>query len=244
MDLGKRDNEQRQTDPIRFELLLRLEEDFRICLEPIHKTLLQAGPFLFLRRYAGAKLTDAATLLGLRHPAVTVGPETSGDCRVIYDRPIPFRFPLALVLSIVCLVLPAWADFETAMDAYNHKDYATALREWQALAEQGEADAQDFLGTLHFKGWGVPQDYTKARQWWEKAAAQGSASAQSDLGQLYASGLGGSQDLVQAYMWYSLAAGNGYEIATGYRNDLAKQMTPGQITEAQQLAREWKPLKK
>jgi TPR repeat protein len=61
---------------------------------------------------------------------------------------------------------------------------------------------------------------------------------------LYANGLGGSQDLVQAYMWYSLAAGNGYEIATGYRNHLAKQMTPAQIAEAQQLAREWKPLKK
>ena len=61
---------------------------------------------------------------------------------------------------------------------------------------------------------------------------------------LYANGLGGSQNLVQAYMWYSLAAGNGYEIATGYRNDLAKQMTPAQIAEAQQLAREWKPLKK
>lgn len=87
---------------------------------------------------------------------------------MIHDRPIPFRFALALVLSIVCFVLPAWADFETAMDAYNRKDYATALREWQALAEQGEADAQDFLGTLHFKGWGVAQNYTAARQWWEK----------------------------------------------------------------------------
>ncbi len=163
---------------------------------------------------------------------------------MIHDRPIPFRFALALVLSIVCLVLPAWADFETAIDAYNRKDYATALREWQVLAEQGGADAQDFLGTLHFKGWGVPQDYTEARQWWKKAAAQGSASAQSDLALLYANGLGGSQDLVQAYMWYSLAAGNGYEIATGYRNDLAKQMTPAQIAEAQQLARKWKPLKK
>ena len=163
---------------------------------------------------------------------------------MIYDRPIPFRFALAFVLSIACFVLPAWADFETAMDAYNRKDYATALREWQAQAKQGDADAQDFLGTLYFKGWGVPQDYTKARHWWEKAAAQGSASAQSDLGQLYASGQGGSQDLVQAYMWYSLAAGNGYEIATGYRNDLAKQMTPAKIAEAQRLARKWKPLKK
>lgn len=160
---------------------------------------------------------------------------------MIHARPISFRFALALVLSIVCLVVPAWADFETGMDAYNRKDYTTALREWRALAEQGDADAQDFLGTLYFEGWGVPKDYTKARQWWEKAATQGSSSAQSDLGLLYAKGLGGTQDLVQAHMWYSLAAGNGYEIATGYRNDLAKQMTPAQIAEAQQLTREWKP---
>jgi len=107
--------------------------------------------------------------------------------------------------------------------------------------EQGDAEAQDFLGTLYFKGWGVPQDYAKARQWWEKAAAQGRASAQNDLGLLYANGLGGPQDVVQSHMWYSLAAGNGYEIATGYRDDLAKQMTPAQIAEAQKRTREWKP---
>jgi TPR repeat protein len=151
------------------------------------------------------------------------------------------RFTIVLVLSIVCLVGPAWSNFETGMDAYNRKDYATALREWRALAEQGDAEAQDFLGTLYFKGWGVSQDYAKARQWWEKAAAQGRASAQNDLGLLYANGLGGPQDVVQSHMWYSLAAGNGYEIATGYRNDLAKQMTPAQIAEAQKRAREWKP---
>jgi len=160
---------------------------------------------------------------------------------VIPDRSISFRFAITLVLSISGLATPAWSDFEAGMDAYNHGDYATALREWRPLAEQRDAEAQDFLGTLYFEGRGVSQDYVKARQWWEKAAAQGSASAQNDLGLLYANGLGGPQDLVQAHMWYSLAAGNGYEIATEYRNDLAKQMTPAQITEAQTRAREWKP---
>ena len=160
---------------------------------------------------------------------------------MIPDRSISFRFAITLVLSISGLATPAWSDFETGMDAYNHGDYATALREWRPLAEQRDAEAQDFLGTLYFEGRGVSQDYVKARQWWEKAAAQGSASAQNDLGLVYANGLGGPQDLVQAHMWYSLAAGNGYEIATEYRNDLAKQMTPAQITEAQERAREWKP---
>jgi predicted transcriptional regulator len=72
MDLGKRHNEERENNPARLELLLRLDENFRICLDPIHMIPLQAGALLFLSRYAEAKLTDDATLLGLGHPAVTV----------------------------------------------------------------------------------------------------------------------------------------------------------------------------
>ena len=86
-------------------------------------------------------------------------------------------FITALVLSIVCLVAPAWADFEAGMDAYNRGDYATALREWRPLAEQGQAEAQHNLGELYAEGQGVPQDYGKARQWVEKAAAQGNVDA-------------------------------------------------------------------
>ena len=54
-------------------------------------------------------------------------------------------------------------------------------------------------------------------------------------------GEGGPLDLVQAHMWYSLAAGNGHAAATVYRNELTRQMTPAQITEAHKRAREWKP---
>jgi hypothetical protein len=42
-------------------------------------------------------------------------------------------------------------------------------------------------------------------------------------------------------MWYSLAAGNGNAHAPGYRDDLARQMTPAQIAEAHKRTREWKP---
>ncbi len=89
--------------------------------------------------------------------------------------PISLRFSIALVLSIVCLAVPAWADFQAGMDAYNRKDYATALREWRPLAEQGDADAQYNLALMYDRGYGVPQDYVQARQWYEKAAAQGDA---------------------------------------------------------------------
>ena len=157
------------------------------------------------------------------------------------NRFIPFRFSLALVLSIVCFVAPAWADFKAGMEAYNRGDFATALREWRPLAEQGDAGAQFSLGLSYENGDGVPRDYAIARQWYEKSAAQGDAKAQLYLGLQSAFGQGGPVDLVQAYMWYSLAAGNGHLGAAVYRNDLAKQMTPAQIAEAQKRARERKP---
>ena len=154
---------------------------------------------------------------------------------------ITLELPVALALSIVCLVAPAWADFQAGMEAYNRGDFKIALREWQPLAEQGDARAQFYFGLLYENGDGVPLGYTKARQWYEKAAAQGDAKAQLYLGLQSSFGQGVPMDVVDAYMWYSLAAGNGNAHAPGYRADLSRQMTPAQITEAQKRAREWKP---
>ena len=142
---------------------------------------------------------------------------------------MPLQFPIALVLSLVCLVVPAWADYQAGMDANNRGDYATALREWRPLAEQGDARAQFDLGLLYENGDGVPRDYAKAHQWYEKSAAQGGAKAQFYLGMQCAFGEGVPLDLVQAHMWYSLAAGNGHAAATVYRDDLARQMTPARL---------------
>ena len=77
---------------------------------------------------------------------------------------------------------------------------------------------------------------------------QGLADAQTSLGMLYEEGLGVPQDNVRAYMWYSLAAahstGASLKLAADRRDEVADRMTLAQIAEAQQLAREWKPLKK
>ncbi len=57
------------------------------------------------------------------------------------------------------------------MAAYDRGDYATALREWRPLAEQGHADAQFKLGVMYFNGRGVPQDYAQAHKWFNFAAS-------------------------------------------------------------------------
>ena len=56
---------------------------------------------------------------------------------------------LALLLGSAGL---SWgADFKKGLAAYDSGDYATALREWTPLAEQGHADAQFYLGVMYSK---------------------------------------------------------------------------------------------
>ncbi len=124
---------------------------------------------------------------------------------------------LALVAAlcagfILGLTAPAWAGFDEGDAAYHRGDYATALREWRPLAEQGDASAQFNLGVMYENGQGVPQDY------------------------------------VQAHMWLNLAAsrfppGEDRDQSVKNRDHVAKRMTPAQISEAQRLAREWRPKK-
>ncbi len=123
-------------------------------------------------------------------------------------------------------------------------DYATALKEWRPLAEQGDAEAQYALGVIYNHARGVPQDYEKAFHWYSKAAAQGLAMAQSKLGMMYGLGRGVPQDYVLAHLWMSLAAAQGIEQARKIRDKLAEKMTPAQLADAQRLALEWKPKSK
>jgi uncharacterized protein len=128
-------------------------------------------------------------------------------------RLIALRLPVALALSIACLTAPAWADFKAGMDAYHHSDYATALREWQPLAEQGQAVAQYQIGLLYANGKGVTKDDAKARQWYEKAAVQGHTEAQVNLGVLLMYARGGQQDYKMAVYYLRLAANQGNDLA-------------------------------
>ena len=84
-------------------------------------------------------------------------------------------------------------------------------------------------------------DYAAALGEFRLLAEQHDASAQSALGSMYHFGQGVVRDYVQAHLWWSLAARQGNRAATKARNNVAKSMTPEQIAEAQNLAREWKP---
>ena len=62
---------------------------------------------------------------------------------------------------------------------------------WCRLAaDQGNAEAQDMLGTMYDHSEGVAKNYSEAVKWYHRAADQGNADAQSHLGLMYAAGEG------------------------------------------------------
>lgn len=80
--------------------------------------------------------------------------------------------------------LPAQADVRTGVDAWTRGDYAAAIREWQPLADKGDADALFNLAQAYKLGRGVRQDLARAEDLFGKAAAQGHIQASDNYGLL------------------------------------------------------------
>jgi len=145
-----------------------------------------------------------------------------------------------LALAIMALAAPANAvPFEEGLAAHERGDFATALKFWQPLAEQGDSRAQFYLGVLYDAGEGVPQDRVEGVKWYERAAKQGNVDAQYFLGISYHFGRGVPQDYSLAHMWYNIAGASAFHKASRARDLVAEDMTPDQIAEAQRMAREW-----
>jgi TPR repeat protein len=119
-----------------------------------------------------------------------------------------------------------------------------AVSWFRKAAARGYADAEAELGNSYLQGTGVTKDALEGARWIRRAAERGSASAQNSLALCYEKGTGMAKDYVQAYKWYALAAAQDDEHAADIRVSMAKlesSLTPDQITEAQRLAREFKP---
>ena len=125
-------------------------------------------------------------------------------------------FFIPILLFSLLLGVPSYAaDFNKGLTAAQSGDFATALKEWKPLAEEGNAVAQNNLGLMYENGWGVPQDYKEAVNWYRLAIEQGYAIAQYNLGLMYENGRGVPQDYKEAARLYRLAAEQGYADAQG-----------------------------
>ncbi len=145
------------------------------------------------------------------------------------------------------------------------KNYKEAFKWFSRAAKYGRIDAQYKLGLMYDEGAGVPQNYKKAARFYKKAAKKGYARAQFKLGLLFAKGHGVKQSNAKAYAWLIVANQNlknkssiekktsgEIEQRTGdmfaaIHVDLIveeleiirKNIVPGEIEEAKQLAQKY-----
>lgn len=119
--------------------------------------------------------------------------------------------PLAALLLVVSN--SAFADFESAADAYRNKNYPAAKQAFEALARDGDPRAQTVLAMMYKFGEATEVDVRSAFDWYQKAAEAGYAPAMYNVGVMYAEGSGVEQDEDAAVTWLKRAAESGYERA-------------------------------
>ena len=122
---------------------------------------------------------------------------------------ISFTFSLLMVST-------ALANVDKGLKAYDAREFATALSQWEVFAKQGNASAQSNLGFMYDSGTGVVQNHETAAKWYTLAANQGDAAAQSNLGGMYDVGKGVEENDTTAIKWLTLAAKQGYDHAQTY----------------------------
>jgi|TARA_B100001971_G_scaffold29829_1_gene24202 TPR repeat protein len=109
----------------------------------------------------------------------------------------------ALTILALCLCLPA-------ISAEKAKPLPKDIPSLKALAETGDANAQNELGVRHYSGQGVKKNFNEAMKWFTKAAAQENFKAQYNLGILCEKGEGVIENDKEAVKWFTKAAAQGF----------------------------------
>jgi TPR repeat protein len=114
-------------------------------------------------------------------------------------------------------------------------------------AMKGDEAAQFDLGKNYETGRiGLPRDIIQALHWYREAADRGEPFAEASLGLLYEFGKGVQKDYFQAYLLYERAVshltGGDRVTVVEMRDKIADKLTAEQISEAQRLAKAWKPV--
>ncbi|MDH3591313.1 MAG: hypothetical protein OER88_05515 [Planctomycetota bacterium] len=89
---------------------------------------------------------------------------------------------MARLAALLLSATAAWAGAAEGRAALDKKDYATALKEFTAAAEAGDAEAHYQVGEIHRRGLGVRANPRLAVKSFEAGAALGHKGAAGELG--------------------------------------------------------------
>ena len=83
---------------------------------------------------------------------------------------------------------------DAGIQAYDRQDYKAAYEQLLPLAEQGDAQAQYYVGSMLVDGRGVSADQAKGVNLLEQAVSKKNYKAAKTLGKMYLSGFGVAMD--------------------------------------------------
>ncbi|RHZ87195.1 hypothetical protein Glove_40g167 [Diversispora epigaea] len=83
------------------------------------------------------------------------------------------------------------------------------FRQYLKSAEEGNGDAQFYLGNCYMQGIGTTKDEENAFQWYMKSAEGGNSCGQQKLGYFYRNGIGTTKDEEKAFKWSLKSAEGG-----------------------------------
>lgn len=151
--------------------------------------------------------------------------------------------PSVKILSLLfCLnLLLGCEQSSDPYQSFDKGDYETAYDGFYKLAKEDDLAALNYLGVMHYLGFGRKRDVQAARQWFEMAANKGFAGAQFNLGNIYANGEGVQLDFTQAYMWFYVAHEQGHKQAKKRMGLLLteRKLFPNQAMHAKELAEDF-----
>ena len=108
------------------------------------------------------------------------------------------QFYYRITLVFVLLVTPSIGIRANVLDdgiqAYDRQDYLGAYKQLLPLAEQGNGEAQYYVGGMLVDGIGIPSDTSRGVYWLEQAVNNQYYMAAQMLGSMYLSGLGVPMD--------------------------------------------------
>ena len=128
-----------------------------------------------------------------------------------------------LIYMVFPMALHA-GQLEKGAAAMEDGNYKLAYQILYPLAEEGNAAAQDYVGTMLCEGLGVGMDEYLAVSWYEKSAAQGYAKAQYSLGFMYVNGRGVEKNRLKGISLISQAAQEGLIVAQQDAYDLYMEL--------------------
>ena len=84
------------------------------------------------------------------------------------------------------------------------------MQYFKKAADEGNEQAESYLGLFYEKGYGCEKDIKKSLYWYKKAALKGNIFSQYSLGFIYYEGEEIEQNLDCAFKWYKEAAERGF----------------------------------